>query len=583
MPFTTKIRLHAHWLSYPVVALFFILFTGTAYAQFTPPKPAPEAEKPVWPTDSLGRRTPRGTVLGFIKAVSQEDYVQASQYLNLRNLSRTNPGQSGPQLARSLQKLLDEKGNITPRTLISNDTTGLVNDKEGPGLDLVGTADIGGETYNLLVEKTTGPAGGPIWLFSKETVARIPALTVQASGFTVDNILPRFLIKNKWNGIPIGHWLAMFVLVVVAYLLAGVIMMVVVGLVPIVWRKARDPHVAEVIQAFVLPLRVYLAVWLFVFASQNVGISIIIRQKFSDITLVVGLIAFLLLLWQLIDVVSKYAQRWLVESGQPGRLSAVLFLRRGIKLVLMAFGTVSVLNLLGWDVTTGIAALGIGGIALALGAQKTIENFVGSITIIADQPLRVGDFCKIDDVTGTVEQIGIRSTRIRTANRTIVVIPNGQLAALKIENFAFRDRLLFNPKLQLRYETTPDQIRYLLVELRNLLQNTPIVNPNPARVRFAGMADSSLDIEIFAYIDTADFNEFLAVKEDLTLKMMDIIAESGTGVAFPSQTLYMSKDTPLSEEKARQAEEKIRAWQQKETPDKPQSNGQDTPDRHPNS
>jgi len=212
----------------------------------------------------------------------------------------------------------------------------------------------------------------------------------------------------------------------------------------------------------------------------------------------------------------------------------VLFLRRGVKLVLIAFGSISILNVFGWYVTTGLAALGIGGLALALGAQKTIENFVGSITIIADQPLRVGDFCKVDGVAGTVEQIGIRSTRLRTPNRTVVVIPNGQLAALKIENFAFRDRMLFNPTLGLRYETTPDQIRYLLDQLRLLLRNHPQINPDPARVRFTGLGDNSLNVEVFAYVDTTDFNEFLAVQEDLVLRMLDILDESGTGVAFPS-------------------------------------------------
>ncbi len=377
-----------------------------------------------------------------------------------------------------------------------------------------------------------------------------------------EQILPDFLIDNKWSGVPIGHWLAMFVVVVLAYLLAGLMATLLVGLLRIFWKKAKEPQVAEVVQAFVLPIRIYLAVWLFVFASENIGVSIIIRHKFSDVTVVVGLVAFLLLLWQLIDVVSQYARRWLLETGQPGRLSAVLFVRRGIKLVLIAFGIISVLNVLGWDVTTGLAAMGIGGIALALGAQKTIENFVGSITIIADQPLRVGDLCKVDDTIGTVEQIGMRSTRFRTANRTIVIVPNGQLAALKIENFAFRDRLLFNPTLQLRYETTPDQIRYLLAELRSVLRNHPKVNPDPARVRFVALGENSLDLAVFAYINTSDFNEFLAIQEDLMLQMIDVVEGSGTGFAFPSQTLYMGKDKTMSEEKTREAERKVREWRE---------------------
>lgn len=569
MVFIRKRIALTHHLFLPFVALLVAVSAISASAQLFKTGTGDTTKVtlvPQRPVDSLGRRTPRGTVLGFIKAVEKEDYVLAARYLNVGGITEKTPAPLGPRLARALQKVLDQRSNIIPRTLISNDTTGIINDDLGPNLDVIGTAEADGEKVDILLEKKEDGADGPIWLFSSETVQRMPALSEKLGGFGIEKVLPDFLIDNKWSGVPIGHWLAMFVLVVVAYLLAGILATLLVGLLRLSWKKAREPQVAEVVQAFVMPSRIYLAVWLFVFASQNIGVSIIIRQKFSDVTVVVGLVAFLLLLWQLIDVVSQYARRWLLETGQPGRLSAVLFVRRGIKLVLIAFGIISVLNVLGWDVTTGLAAMGIGGIALALGAQKTIENFVGSITIIADQPLRVGDFCKVDDIAGTVEQIGMRSTRIRTATRTIVIVPNGQLAALKIENFAFRDRLLFNPTLQLRYETTPDQIRYVLAELRSVLRNHPKVNPDPARVRFVALGENSLDVAVFAYINTSDFNEFLSIQEDLILQMMDVVDGSGSGFAFPSQTLYMGKDKTMSEEKSREAERKVREWREKGEP-----------------
>ncbi len=567
MLFSRKRITLTHYFSLLFIALLVVLSAISATAQLFTTGANDTAKVtlvPQRPVDSLGRRTPRGTVLGFIKAAGQEDYARAAQYLNLSGLAKKTSAQSGPDLARALQKVLDQRSNIIPRTLISNDTTGIINDNLGANLDLIGTAEANGEKVDILLEKTEDSINGPIWLFSSETVQRMPALSEKVDGSSIEKVLPKFLIDNKWSGVPVGHWLVMFVLVVLAYLLAGVMATLLVGLLRVSWKKVREPQVSEVVQAFVLPIRIYLAVWLFVFASQNIGVSIIIRQKFSDVTVVVGLVAFLLLLWQLIDVVSQYARRWLLETGQPGRLSAVLFIRRGIKLVLIAFGIISVLNVLGWDVTTGLAAMGIGGIALALGAQKTIENFVGSITIIADQPLRVGDFCKVDNIAGTVEQIGMRSTRIRTVNRTIVIVPNGQLAALKIENFAFRDRLLFNPTLQLRYETTPDQIRYVLAELRSVLRNHPKVNPDPARVRFVALGENSLDLAVFAYINTSDFNEFLGIQEDLILQMMDVVDGSGSGFAFPSQTLYMGKDKTMSEEKTREAERKVREWREKD-------------------
>ena len=163
--------------------------------------------------------------------------------------------------------------------------------------------------------------------------------------------------------------------------------------------------------------------------------------------------------------------------------------------------------------------------------------------MIADQPLRVGDFCEVDGTTGTVEQIGMRSTRLRTGDRTLVVIPNGQLASQKIENYAHRDRLLFNPAFNVRYETTPNQMRDLLDALRTILRSHSLVNPDPARVRFTGLTTDSLTIEVYSYIDTRDYSEFLEVQEDLTLRIMEAVAASGTDFAFPSQTIYMAKDT----------------------------------------
>ncbi|MBF6607719.1 MAG: mechanosensitive ion channel family protein, partial [Flavobacterium sp.] len=280
------------------------------------------------------------------------------------------------------------------------------------------------------------------------------------------------------------------------------------------------------------------------------------------ITVIIGLIAFLLLLWRLADFISGFTQKRMNKKGRATAVSVILFLRRAAKVAIVVFGTIVVLDTLGFDVTTGLAALGIGGIALALGAQKTVENFVGSVTLIADQPIRVGDFCTVSGVTGTVEQIGMRSTRIRTLGRTVVSIPNGEFSSSKIENYAHRDRFLLKHIFDLRYETTPDQIRYLLVELRTILYAHPMVNPDPARVRFISLASSSLQLEIYAYIDAPNFDVFLEVQEDLLLRMMDTVAASGTNFAFPSRTIYMARDKGLSEEKSAESHAKVSSWRE---------------------
>jgi MscS family membrane protein len=135
-----------------------------------------------------------------------------------------------------------------------------------------------------------------------------------------------------------------------------------------------------------------------------------------------------------------------------------------------------------------MTGLGIGGLGLALAAQKTLENLFGGIMIITDEPLRVGDFCQVADHIGTVEDIGLRSTRIRTLARTVVAVPNGQLATMNVENFSLRDKLWLRHAIGLRYETSTDQMRHLLASVRSMLYAHPKIETESARIRFVGVA-----------------------------------------------------------------------------------------------
>ena len=217
-------------------------------------------------------------------------------------------------------------------------------------------------------------------------------------------------------------------------------------------------------------------------------------------------------------------------------------------------------NRLGMPVYGIVAGLGVGGLAIALAAQPTIENLIGGLNLFADKPIRVGEFCKYGDELGTVEAIGIRSTRIRGIDRTLTTIPNAALAKMPIVNFTRRDQMLIQTVVGLRYETTPEQLRYVLVKLREMLLGHPRVHPDPARARFIGFGDCSLNIEVFAYVMTTDWGEFLGIREDILLRAMDIVEQSGASIAFPSRTLYLGRDRSPDESKARAAEADVQAW-----------------------
>jgi len=205
-----------------------------------------------------------------------------------------------------------------------------------------------------------------------------------------------------------------------------------------------------------------------------------------------------------------------------------------------------------------IAGLGIGGLAVALAARSTLENLIGGITLVADKPVEVGDFCQLGEHLGVIEGIGLRSVRVRSLDRTIVTIPNAEFVNLYIENLTRRDRILLRTRIGLRYETTPDQLRWVLVEFRKLLLQHPMVSPEPARARVAGFGDYSVDIEIFAYVKTSDYDEFLSVQEDLYLRLIDVVDASGTAFAFPSTVNYLATDSGTDAERGERSEAVMR-------------------------
>jgi MscS family membrane protein len=241
-----------------------------------------------------------------------------------------------------------------------------------------------------------------------------------------------------------------------------------------------------------------------------------------------------------IDVALR-AQAGPASPGLGGRLG---FFRKVAKVVVVALGLVAVLTELGFQVTGLLAGLGIGGIAVALAAQKTVENLIGSVAIGMDQPFRVGDAINVDGVVGVVEVVGLRSSRLRTPDRTLVTIPNGKLADMRVESYTARDRWRIATSLGLRYGTTAAQLRRVLAEIEAALRDHPAAGPDTPLVRFAEFQASSLSIEIQAWVQAPDVVEFGRIRGELFLRFMEIVEAAGTGFAFPTQTVHVESLPP---------------------------------------
>lgn len=541
--------------TYRLFIFFTILFcTSSIQAQLPLTNNKEEQEEVKTPEDVLGRGTPRGSVSGFIDAMANRSYTRGIEYLNFPE--DINSVHEKEHIVKVLQRLFDQKGNLQPISFISDDPLGKTDDALDPKLEKVGTVKPDNESIEIFLEQQEDENGQAIWLFSSKTISAVSSVSIQNSPL-VEQIMPNILERYLWGGVPVGQWLVALALIILSYLASFLIISGLIFLLKTVWKKATTNPVSGVLSALSLPLKLYSALWIFVLLSRELGLSIILRQRFSTLTIITAIAAILILLWRLSEFLGKYSQNRMLMRGNATGVSVVLFLQRMAKITIVTIGIIAILGAVGIDVTTGLAALGIGGIALALGAQKTIENFVGSVTLIADRPIRVGDYCKVGDITGTIENIGIRSTRIRTLDRTRVTIPNGTFSSDVIENYAFRDKFKFYDTLSFRKETTPNQLRFLLTELRKVLYAHPKVYEDPARIRFVGITANSKDLEIFAYLEAADYSGFLAVKEDIMLRMLDVVNRSGTDFAFPSQTVYFGKDAGLSKEKSVKAEAEV--------------------------
>ena len=209
-------------------------------------------------------------------------------------------------------------------------------------------------------------------------------------------------------------------------------------------------------------------------------------------------------------------------------------------MIVLFAASLVILRNLGVNLTPALAGLGVGGIAVALAAQKTLENVIAGASLIFDGAVNEGDFLKVGETLGEVEHVGLRSTRLRTLDRTIVSVPNSQIASMSVETLSARDTYWFHPVVGLRYETTTEQLRRVLDGIRRLLTDHPLVDQMSIRVRFIRLGSFSLDVDVFAYLRARDWNHFLEIQEQLLFSVMNVVQEAGTEVAFPSQTLYMA-------------------------------------------
>jgi MscS family membrane protein len=509
-------------LVFPAGAFSQILGGLTSGAQKTDAAPAA--------ADPLKRTSPRSAIYSFLQACHAERFDIASQYLDLHRLKDNQRITQGPLLAQQLGQILDRDTQFEVGHL-SNDPAGKLDDGLTPGLERLVSFDLNQETITLYMQRVT-QNGLQIWIVSADSIARIPELAALAGESLIEKKLPAPLVTTKFVGTPLWIWMALILTALLISLLSRLLSRFALLIAKPLTKRLNALQESR-LEALIEPLRLVVSVMVFRACMEVIGPSALLRDYLLKLMALLFLLGVASVLMRIVDIVSDTVISRLSATEKALSYSIIPLFVRSAKIGIFAIGIIAVLTNWGYNTNTILAGLGVGGVAVALASQKTIENLFGSISIISDRPVLVGDFCQFGGQVGTVEDIGLRSTRIRTLDRTVVTIPNSVFSTMTLENFAKRDRLWFHPTLSLRRDTTPDQIRAMMDAVDKVLKTHPKVDPTNVPVRFTKITRDSFDLDVFSYVLTTDFDEFLRTQSELLLSFVEAAQNLNIEFAVP--------------------------------------------------
>ena len=485
---------------------------------------------------TVSTASPRAALQSFLRFAEANEWVSAAAYLSVPTAQRDRSA----QLARRLKTVLDQRLAVDVRTVsgaVSGDTTD--GDVGGDRIGVISSAN-GREDPVRMVRLSAPPSGGPVrWVFSQATVGLVDDWFDNLGAPWLRERLPQTLMREGPLNVYYWQWIGLGMAIPVVLLVAwglGAVLRNLLG------RIARHT-VTEWDDLLLEHLRGPFRLWA---ASLAIGplLSLLdlntrVAGFFTSLTR--GLV-LLSIFWGLLRIIRLAQERvanaaWATGQGTQAR-TLVPLLGNFLRVTLAIIALLVALAQFGYPVGTLLAGLGIGGIAVALAAQKTVEHLFGSVSLAADNAFRVGDWVRAGTAEGAVERIGLRSTSIRTVDRTVVRVPNGRLADERIETFGERDRILLRTDIDLTYTTTPEQLECIRDALEAALRAHPMVFSDVVRVHVVGFTDSAIRINVVSWFLTTDWQEFLRIRHDVLITFMRIIRDNGSSFAFPSRTVY---------------------------------------------
>ncbi len=487
--------------------------------------------------DSFGRDTPRHAVQGFISALSENDYLLASNYLNLSKSD--NP----TTIVRQFKQALDAGGRFQPDLQINNTPEGNLTDQLPPSQENVGVISIGDKSVPLVLERVVSKEGEQYWQFSSETLSSIPEVIENTEPTLVSRYTLGSLEGKKLFGYEMADLVAALTMIVSSFLLTYIFVWLLYHLLRITYPRVRGVPL-PLPDKVILPMAVVIMALILSEVMVYAGVSVTLREPINRFTQIASWLALTWLLLRVIDAIFTRAVNLSYKKNYTERVSILGLMRKVVKALLLIFAVIVIFGNLGFDLTTGIAALGVGGLALALGAQKTIENLVGSVVVVADSPVRIGDYCKFGTYEGTVIDIGIRSSRVRTLTRTVVTVPNGDFSSMQIENFTSRDMFRFFHQLYIKRTADIDVVFKMVKELDEYLNEHYLTNQEWNQVNILELRQDCYVIQLQAYINANGIGEFYDKQNVLFVDMLTQVAKYKVEHALPTQQLIVNQNDP---------------------------------------
>lgn len=244
-------------------------------------------------------------------------------------------------------------------------------------------------------------------------------------------------------------------------------------------------------------------------------------------------------LFNLVSLLEAFLSGWVSKTESTLDDHLLPFIRKSVRAFIVFLAVIMTIQNLGYSISGLLASLGIGGLAVALAAKDTLSNIFGSMMIILDRPFHIGDWVKAGDMEGTVEEIGFRSTKIRTFAKTLITVPNNIIANLSVDNISRMPKRRIKLNVGVTYETSPEQMRRAVEAVRELLRSHPAIDQEFFLVNFTDFGASSLDILVYCFTKTTVWAEYLDARQDVCLKIMDIVEAHGMEIAFPSRSIYL--------------------------------------------